>query len=375
METTVVEADEFRALEGQWNELAAADRSPLLRHEFCAAFVEVWVPPGNLRILVGRKGNEITAIAPLCVERVMGAPRLVCLPKGLGEPAGFLGGDDPALADLVDRLAGGSAPCRLPRLESAAPEARLLAEALNGKGRGRHGRALARARAQAGLVRVPLYREPAEFEHRMSARRRGDLRRYWRRAERMGEVEFQPLTPDEPQAKTALAEMFRVESSGWKGRAGSGILLDPRRQRFYTACGLAAARLGMLRLYFLRIGGRLAAARMAVEHADRLWDLKIGYDEAFAACSPGMLLTHQTLRHAGASGLRAHEFLGRREDWEDAWPNEVRGTTSFWLYPASPAGLAWLGIDAARHAARRMLQHRRAPPRRPVRPDASASRA
>ena len=57
----------------------------------------------------------------------------------------------------------------------------------------------------------------------------------------------------------------------------------------------------------------LAAVRMAVEVENTLWELKIGYDEQFAKWSPGVVLTHETIRHAFEHGLSGLEFLGRAE--------------------------------------------------------------
>jgi CelD/BcsL family acetyltransferase involved in cellulose biosynthesis len=181
-------------------------------------------------------------------------------------------------------------------------------------------------------------------------------------------VEFQALTPETSSLLPALREAFRVEAASWKGRNGTAILMRPRSERFFTEYAQAAARYGILRLFFLKIGGETAAARIALEHGNCLWDLKIGYDERFRDCSPGVLLTHATLRHAQERGLSGMEFMGYDEAWEHLWavethryvtlsvhPLSLRGALSFaqdWGWAATKPLLKTMGVDKDARTAR-----------------------
>jgi hypothetical protein len=49
--------------------------------------------------------------------------------------------------------------------------------------------------------------------------------------------------------------------------------------------------------------------------------------------SPGIHLTHETLRWASEHGLEGCEFLGSEEDWQHTWPVEVHPYCSIVLYP------------------------------------------
>src|SRR5439155_13822651 len=111
-----------------------------------------------------------------------------------------------------------------------------------------------------------------------------------------------------------LDEVFRVEAAGWKGREGTALANDSVRGMFYRRYAAAACRQGILRLCFLRIGDRVAAVQLGVESEGRFWLHKIGYDEAFAKCSPGMLLLRDTIRYAASRSLRSYEFLGARSE-------------------------------------------------------------
>ena len=322
-----------------WNALAAGFANPLLRHECAVACAEAFAEPGRLAVFVARSGDDVRAIASFHAVRRAGIRRLHALTRPLREPAGFLYRDGDALTELLEGVLADGHPLMLGRLPAGGAELRTLQD-LSGRRSG-----LPRASRDDSSVWVPLRDDWPQFEAGMSSARRAYVRRKWRRAERLGRVEFEALTPDGDSAVPALREAYRVEAAGWKGRNGSAILQTPRYERFFTDYSLAAARLGMLRLYTLKIGGEAAAVRIAVEHADRLWELKIGYDERFQDCSPGILLTHETLRHACGQGLSAFEFLGQAEEWEFAWTEQVHRYTSLTLHPLSVGGSLSLAQD------------------------------
>lgn len=350
-------AAEFQAVKDPWNALADEMRNPLLRHEFHAACFQTYDDVYQLAVFVVRRNGAVTALAPLHLARYAGVRRLETMGRRIGEPSGFLARDGHSLRTLFNGLAKHGLPMLLSRLESGSLEAELLQEPLGGRpfGHVASAGAFARVTDSGDLTRVPLGCSFTELERRMSSGRRSDLRRYRRRAERLGTVEFEALSPTVEEASGPLREVFRIETSGWKKRSRTGILSDSYTETFYNRYGLAAARLGMLRLFFLKINGKVIAARMAIECYNRLWDLRIGYDETMRECSPGILLTHETLRYACERGLVAHEFLGRREPWEEIWPCEHRHSRTFRVYPIAPAGLVYFALEAGSLAKRKLL--------------------
>jgi CelD/BcsL family acetyltransferase involved in cellulose biosynthesis len=119
---------------------------------------------------------------------------------------------------------------------------------------------------------------------------------------------------------------------------------------FITAYGRDAARRGTLRIFYLRIGDTTVAVQMAILHANRLWCIKQGYDERFAQCAPGVILTHEMLRYACEQKLEACEFLGSAEDWQRRWPIQLRHYTNVRLYPYSFYGALALCLDMSTHS-------------------------
>ena len=106
----------------------------------------------------------------------------------------------------------------------------------------------------------------------------------------------------------------------------------------------------------MRIAGRPVAMQLAVERANRLWLLKIGYDEEFARCSPGQLLMLEVMRHAAHDGLAAVEFLGSEAPWTRAWTRHERPCVAAAFYPRRARSALPLVRDAGRLLGRKLTK-------------------
>ena len=99
-----------------------------------------------------------------------------------------------------------------------------------------------------------------------------------------------------PDLAALLAEIYRVEASGWKGAEGSAISDSAADTLFYTRLAHRAAAAGALRIAVLRQGERITAFEYGILAGDRLFLLKVGYDEAFEDASIGHVLAAMHIR-------------------------------------------------------------------------------
>jgi CelD/BcsL family acetyltransferase involved in cellulose biosynthesis len=330
---------DFQALRESWNRLADLSPSPLMRHEFFAACLAVSRPDRSPAIFVLSEHGQPSAIAPLERVRQAGASRLQPIGRDLHEPFGFLFRDRDALRNLLLAVRRTKHPLLLARIGADEAEEQVL-QSIRRPGDlviPRDGGASPYLALQGGFE---------GFERRLSSARRADLRRKQRRAERLGPVVARSLSPSLEDVDAALDAFFRIEASGWKSRSGSAILSSPEREGFFRTFGRSLASQGMLRMFFLSIGASNVAARMAIQHGNRLWELKIGFDENYGHCSPGMLLTYETIRYACAENLAAVEFLGRTAAWNDFWGVEERRHQTLRYYPRGQRSLLCLASDA-----------------------------
>ena len=160
-----------------------------------------------------------------------------------------------------------------------------------------------------------------------------------------------------------FAELSRIESQSWKEANGTSLGSYAPLQRFFQRYMVAAAEAGTLRIHLLRIGPTAVAFLMGVAYAGRMWVLKIGFDESFAACSPGVLLMHEAIRLAFEARMEAFEFLGTDERWLHVWTDEVHRHLGIHLYPFSLTGLLHLGSDSSSYLLHRIPGRRHAAPK------------
>ncbi len=293
--------------------------------------------------------DQPRAVAPLVLNR--GAFRRLELlgVRELHEPTGLIYRSASDAAQLAGEIARLGFPLAFDRVMADSLTLAAIREAWRGRG-------LVVCRPSQGYPFLALDDAWAQAEPPLDAGRRSDLRRARRRAQQIGPLTVEVVTPAVDHLDSLLDEFFQVEAASWKGRQGTALAIDGLRGGFFRCYAQYACRAGTLRLCVLRIGDQPAAAQFAIESGDRFWLLKIGYDERFASCSPGVLLIAETVRYAASRGLRSYEFLGVAAPWTRPWTRQEHPCVTIRAYHARPHGLLTLAADAAR-AGRQKLRH------------------
>lgn len=333
-----------------WEALEGKTCSPMQQYiwtDACRASLPI---NGELLVVAVKTGLKSGAIAPL-VRLYGGTRRLEHLGvKYIHEPADFLYSDAAALKMLASTLVELGSPLFLERLPADSPTIVAIQDAFQGRGK-------VFLRPGKPYPRIALNEDWEEPGSQLNSGRRSDLRRAIRNAEKMGLLRYEVLSPTPGELAPLLEEAFEVEAANWKGREGSAVARDTLRGEFYRRYAAAASEAGMLRLCFMRVGGRAIAMQYAIECGGSFWLLKIGYREEFARCSPGMLLIAETIRYAASRGLNSYEFLGTAASWTRIWTKDECASVSLRAYPTNVRGVAALAVDAVQ-SARNRLVHR-----------------
>jgi hypothetical protein len=149
-------------------------------------------------------------------------------------------------------------------------------------------------------------------------RLRSDLRRFHRKLEGRGVVTFQ-IQQEAGASEEFLNEFLALEASGWKGRNGTSISNDIRSVAFYTTLMRNFLADGRWEWQILRVDGRPVAAGMGVQCGEALMLPKFAFDESFADCRPGSLLTKEIIESAfSRSGISEVNPMSRL-DWDCHW--------------------------------------------------------
>ncbi len=338
---TVTSREGLDRLADAWQSLGEETGGPIEQYEWTESCVDAFQGVGDLQIVTVSRDEELVAVAPMAIKSINGVRRVVMLSVGeCHEPMDLMAADPSAHSQLVESLAGLSLPMIFGRLPGDSPSVEALRNRLAARN-------LVLARPQPSCPFILLDATWMEPEQHLNSRRRSDVRRSRRRAEKLGEVASEILSPHPDQVDALLDEAFDIESRSWKGETGSALELAPREAAFCRNYARAASRLGMLRLCFLRIGDRRVAMQIAMVKNGGFWLLKIGYDAEFARCSPGILLLRDSIVHAAQSGLRTYEFLGLPESWIQVWAPHQRPCFSLHVYPYTPLGGTALAADVA----------------------------
>lgn len=326
-----------------WRCLSDAVHAPMDSHEWAVADDETDLGLRRVTVIVGGREDPVAIASFRLDPQAPGQLHLVAH----GEPSGFVYRDQEALARLCAALVRIGLPLKLGRVFAGAPTEEVLAEAFRSRG------VLVRS-GSAPCPVIELDETWCEPERHLNAGRRSDLRRAQRRAQSLGDVRCDLLAPRADQVDDLLDDAYAVEVAGWKGRCGTALAVDDPLGGFFRRWARRAAAAGQLRMSFLRIGDKPVAMHIAAEVNERLWLLKIGYDESVKRCSPGSLLMLAVVAAATDGGLSHVEFLGSAEAWTGVWATTTRKCVRVAAYPLSVGSLPVVARDSGRAVRRRL---------------------
>ncbi|HJW24149.1 MAG TPA: GNAT family N-acetyltransferase [Rhodocyclaceae bacterium] len=153
-----------------------------------------------------------------------------------------------------------------------------------------------------------------------------------------------------PEDMPGAVERFsRLESAGWKGRAGTAVRADDRQGLFYRQVLEGFARSGQAAVYEYWLGDRHAASELTIARHPMMILLKTAYDEELAEFAPGRLLLREIIRDGFARLPGGSiEFYTNAGADELAWATDQRWIEHVSLYPNRTVEQAFSALRAAR---------------------------
>lgn len=269
----------------------------------------------------------------LCHLEKDGEPIGVCLLKRArpGVWRSFL----PAQAQLAPAILarGESLPALLPTMPGLVGQVDLLCQDPVFSPAFRCGRVPVRTQRHALTMNVST---DGGFEAYWSERPknlRGAIRS---RENRLAKAGLQPrlvcLTATE-QMRDAVGRFAALETSGWKGRAGTALGSDSIQGPFYAEIMERFAETGQAFVYEYWLDDRLAASQLAIAAGSMLVLLKTTYNEEFAYYSPGRLLLREVIRDSFERFPGgAVEFYTNADSDQLAWATGQRWIEHVTLY-------------------------------------------
>jgi CelD/BcsL family acetyltransferase involved in cellulose biosynthesis len=350
-QTNSLTFDRFRedeALVRSWRSLEAVASMPMQSHAFASALADTLLAEAAIEVFLIARGDDIAALLPLSRRpgpfgrwTIIGAHE-VC------EPGDALCRTPEAARLLAEAIVGDRRAVEVDRIPASSPLVPAIREAMRKKGW-----VTVRPAIPAPTILLDArWKDPSS---RFNPGRRSDFRRAARRADELGRVSFEILSPRPGEFDALFDEAIGVEARSWKREAGTAIAVDRAKESCFRHYFRSECEQGNFRIAFMRIDGRAVAMQMALECLDRYWLFKIGFDEDFARCSPGSLLMLHTIGWAAQRELRAFELLGNVEPWiAQFWTRERHDCVCLRAYPFNPRGAVAFAADAAAWLGKRL---------------------
>ena len=327
MQTRLLDHGALAEASTQWNDLwqRSPTQNPAVRAEPMTAWLDCFASREALRAIVVEADGQFVAALPLVLGFTKRAPRggrlIARLPNNHWCCCGDLLVDPTAdLSELARHLVGA--------LRDLGPTI-LYGESL--LTRSARWQALAAELSAARFAvevrdqwRVGLVDIGSDWKAYQASRSRNHRRKLtvcFDRLKEAGGGQLQLHDRLAPQDVVPLVRRgFEVEQRSWKSTSGRAVMHEPRALGFYCRLMSALAADGYARLSFLEVAGQPAAFEYGFAAKGVYFCPKVGYDEAFAALSPGQLIRAMLFERFATDGAcRLVDFSGPLVDATSKW--------------------------------------------------------
>jgi CelD/BcsL family acetyltransferase involved in cellulose biosynthesis len=335
-ELTVEPVDDPETVRDEWTALAEASGNIFGTWEWAASWWE-HLGGGQRRISVCRDGNGIVAIVPL----YLASRRPVRVLRFIGHgPADQLGPvcdpiDRPRVARALRRAMAGSKDWDV-LAGDLLPASEGWSALLGGKIVGT---------AASPVVEFDGSRDWDDFLATLSPRLRHEIRHDERKLAREHRISYR-LANDRARLDADLETLFALHASRWPGSAFS-----TRHREFHCAFAHRAFERGWLRLWFLEVDERPAAAWYGFRFGGVESHYQGGRDPDWRRSSVGLVVLAHSLRESLRDGTREYRFLRGSESYKYRIASRDPGLEDV-LVTRGAVGAAAAAADTASRAAR-----------------------
>jgi CelD/BcsL family acetyltransferase involved in cellulose biosynthesis len=282
---------------------------------------------GELAVLALRQDGRLVGLVLLFVHAEDGLRRLVPLGIGISDYGDAL--LEPGLEDAGARAlsahlaaaAGQWSRCEFHELPAGSALRRMPTPA-------------GWSDAECEQSACPALALPATLDGLERCLPRKSLRRARRRVQALGSIGFERAGPS--TCGPIFDALAALHAERWRSRGEAGVLVSAAVRRFHQSIlpGLAAA--GLLRLYALRIDGRIVAVHYGFTWRHAHYAYLTGFDPACEHASVGSVLLAHVMEEAVREGCTVFDMLRGREPYKYRWGGTDRPTFRRILRPPAP---------------------------------------
>jgi CelD/BcsL family acetyltransferase involved in cellulose biosynthesis len=156
---------------------------------------------------------------------------------------------------------------------------------------------------------------PSSWDHYLellSGKERHEIRRKFRRLYEAGDIRYRAV--DEISAVRSATETFIALFRS--NRRDKAAFMNQQMNLFFHDLALELARDGILRLFFLELGGKAIASVMCFDYRSTMYLYNNGYDLRYRALSPGLLCKVLSIKESIQSGKKTYDLLKGSEAYK-----------------------------------------------------------
>jgi len=367
----------FAGMAREWDTLLCASRARclFLTWEWLHTWWRHLGARHRLSILAVRDGERLIGIAPFALRRRWMPLAPLAALEFLG--TGDVGSDyldlisapadeERVLGAVEEAIAARPAFLRLRRLEPSA----ALAARLCGKLRA-SGWSLTRSAEEVCPCIVLAGHTWDSYLALLGPEHRANVRRRLRRLESAG-ARFERVVSEE-ERREVLPALVALHNERWRERGGSEAFYDDALLSFHDELSRLALARGWLRLFALRLDGRVVAALYGFLYAGRFSFYQSGFDPAQGRLALGLAAMGLAIRSALEEGAHTYDLLHGDEPYKFLWCRETRRLAQLELFPPTAAGRLARRSAGLLRGARKTARHA-LPPRLLAAADAARRR-
>jgi CelD/BcsL family acetyltransferase involved in cellulose biosynthesis len=325
----ITERGRFAEIQPQWDALWRCCKADVFQnHAWIAAWLEASGEYKATRIAVAWQGHDILAAMPLSIRQRFGLRILEWSAQSLSDYCDTL-----ATPDAVSYLpllwhevwqAGGFDMVNIAQVRPDAVARSFFDLDM------KHQAVTERRDRQERCFAIDCVWPSSEAWFRSLGKK--GRNNHWR-GERIlaalgGEVAFHSLDPTEQSIDSELRHVIALKWQWLRTTKPSSSLLG-RDGRTLEGMLRAATRSGLMKLFLLTCGDRIAAASVNFVRGDRMQAYMTSYDPAFDRASPGAILIVRYTRWAFDNGLKQVDFLRGDEAFKSRLANAEINLASY----------------------------------------------
>jgi len=170
-------------------------------------------------------------------------------------------------------------------------------------------------------LELELPRSWESYLNGLNGKQRHEVRRKLRRLHEFASVRLRTVA-DAGEVRPAMDEFALLFTAN---RDDKTRFWDPRTEAFFRTLAAVTAREGIVKLFFLDLDRRTAAAVMCFDYHGTRYLYNNGYDRSFRHLSVGLLGKLFSIRRAVEQGLERYDFLKGAEPYKERLGGGIRG--------------------------------------------------